>query len=56
MQDFLLTAGIHPNYLSRGAFHVTKVNSHWVITAVAKLSAREKVTTAMAVKNVYSTP
>ena len=56
MQDFLLTAGIHPNYLSRRAFHVTKVHSHRVITAVAKFSTREIVTTAMTEENVYSTP
>lgn len=56
MQDSLLTAWVHSNYLSSCTLHVSKIHSHGVIHAVTKLCAREIVTASMAVKNIHCAP
>lgn len=56
MQDSLLTAWVHSNYLSSCTLHVSKIHSHGVINAVTKLCAREIVTASMAVKNIHYAP
>ena len=56
MQDSLLTARVHPDYLSSRRLHVSKIHSHGVINAVTQICAREEVTAPMAVKNIHCTP